>query len=66
MAETYASKPPIAAQMVKRSVNAIASALDQAIMHMDADQFLLSSKTEDFTEGISAFFDKREPRFKGN
>ena len=66
MAETYASRPPIAAQMVKRSVNAIASALDQAIMHMDADQFLLSSKTEDFTEGLSAFFDKREPRFKGN
>jgi enoyl-CoA hydratase len=66
MAETYASKPPIAAQMVKRSVNAIASALDQAIMHMDADQFLLSSKTKDFTEGITAFLEKREPRFKGN
>ena len=66
MAETYASKPPIAAQMVKRSVNAIASALDQAIMHMDTDQFLLSANTEDFMEGITAFLEKREPRFKGN
>ena len=66
MADTYASQPPIAAQMVKRSINAITSALDQSIMHMDTDQFLLSSKTEDFMEGITAFFEKRDPRFKGN
>jgi enoyl-CoA hydratase len=66
MAETCASKPPIAAQMVKQSVNTIASALNQAIMHMDGDQFLLTSKTEDFVEGISAFLEKREPQFKGN
>ncbi len=65
MADDFASKPPIAAQMVKRSVNAIASALDQSIMHMDSDQFLLTSKTEDFMEGISAFLEKREPTFKG-
>ncbi len=66
IAETYASRPPIAAQMVKRSVNAITSALDQAIMHMDTDQFLLASKTEDFMEGITAFLEKKEPQFKGN
>jgi enoyl-CoA hydratase/carnithine racemase len=52
--------------MVKRSVNAITSALDQAIMHMDTDQFLLASKTEDFMEGITAFLEKKEPQFKGN
>ncbi len=66
LAEAYASKPPIAAQMVKRSVNAIISALDQSIMHMDGDQFLLTAKTNDFLEGITAFLEKRVPRFKGN
>lgn len=66
MARKYAAQPPISAQMVKRSVNAIASALDQAIMHMDADQFLLTTQTEDYLESVSAFFEKREPSFKGN
>jgi enoyl-CoA hydratase/carnithine racemase len=66
MARKYAAQPPIAAQMVKRSVNAIASALDQSIMHMDADQFLLTTQTKDYLEGVSAFLEKREPSFKGD
>jgi enoyl-CoA hydratase/carnithine racemase len=66
MAEAYAAQPPIAAQMVKRSVNAISSALDQAIMHMDSDQFLYATSGEDFQEAVQAFFDKRTGVYKGN
>jgi enoyl-CoA hydratase len=65
MAGQYAALPPIAAQMIKRSVNAIASALDKAIMHMDSDQVLLASLTEDYREGVNAFFEKRPPDFTG-
>ena len=65
MAEDYAAQPPIAVQMVKRSVNAISSALDQAIMHMDSDQVLLAQSTDDFVEAVTAFFEKRKPEFKG-
>ncbi len=65
MALAYAAKPPMAAQMIKKSVNHLVSALDQAVMHMDSDQFLLATSTEDHMEGVSAFLEKREPMFKG-
>ncbi|MBU2515047.1 enoyl-CoA hydratase/isomerase family protein [bacterium] len=66
MAQEYANQAPMAAQMVKRSVNAISSALDRAIMHMDSDQLLYSISGNDFQEGVQAFFEKRKPDFKGN
>ncbi len=66
MAERYAGQPPIAVQMIKQSINAVSAAMDDAIMHMDADQNLLTGTTEDRREGISAFFEKRDPEFKGN
>jgi len=66
LAEFYAAKPPIACQMIKRSVNAISSALDQSIMHMDFDQNIMSSQTEDRKEAIDAYLNKRPPSYKGN
>ena len=65
-AEIYANKPPIAVQMIKQSVNRIVSALDQSIMHMDADQNLFTRTTSDHPEATSAYRDKRKPAFKGN
>ncbi|MEM7250297.1 MAG: enoyl-CoA hydratase/isomerase family protein [Pseudomonadota bacterium] len=65
-AERYAAKAPIAAQMIKRSVNAISSALDQSIMHMDFDQNLQTVMSDDATEAVSAYLGNRKPSFKGN
>ena len=65
-AKDYVKMPPIPAQMIKKSINHIIGALDQAIMHMDADQHSLTMKTEDLREGIAAFFGKREGNYKGN
>tara|TARA_B100000963_G_scaffold281039_1_gene249492 strand:- start:4105 stop:4821 length:717 start_codon:yes stop_codon:yes gene_type:complete len=47
LAKKYASKPTLPAQMIKRSVNALTYQADQAIMHMDYDQFLLSREFQE-------------------
>ena len=66
LAERYARQPPVAVQMIKQSINAVSSALDDAIMHMDADQNILTTYTRDRDEGISAFFERRAPTFQGD
>lgn len=66
LARHYAGLPPIAVQMIKRSANAYAGALDAAVMHADTDQWLLATRTADFAEGVQSFFAKREPNFSGD
>ena len=66
MAEHYVNKPPVAVQMIKQSVNRIVSALDQSIMHMDVDQNLFSSTSEDRSKAVQAYLNGTHPEFTGN
>jgi enoyl-CoA hydratase/carnithine racemase len=66
LAAQVAAMPPVPVRMAKRAINASATALDNAVSYMDADQFLLAQGTEDALEGALAFFEKRPPRFTGN
>ena len=65
-AETYVNKSPVAAQMIKRSVNQITGALDRAIMHMDADQNIFAMTTDDQTAAAEAYLAGVLPNFKGD
>ena len=65
MAEKVARQPPISVAMTKLTVNRLAHALDDLASHMDIDQFALASMTEDHKEGVSAFIERRKPRFTG-
>jgi enoyl-CoA hydratase/carnithine racemase len=66
LAAEFAALPPLAVQMIKRSINAVAHALDAAVLHADADQWLLATQGDDFAEALAAFRDKRAGMFTGN
>lgn len=63
-AEKVASLPPLPVRMTKEAVNAQANQMQFSFM--DRDQYLLTSRTQDFKEGVSAFFDKRPAAFRGD
>jgi len=66
MAGIYTSLPPVAVQAIKKSINAYSGALDQAVMHMDTDQFLLLQNSEDAKEAFMALTEKRSGKFTGD
>lgn len=65
LAEKVARQPPISVAMTKLTVNRLIHALDDLASHMDGDQFALASMTEDHTEGVAAFRERRKPKFRG-
>ncbi len=65
LAATIAEKAPIALQLVKEAVKfASRSNLDEGLRR-EVDLFAICFSTEDKTEGVAAFLEKRKPVFKG-
>ncbi len=65
LAAKIAEKAPIALQMSKEAVKfASRSNLDEGLRR-EVDLFAICFSTEDKTEGVSAFLEKRKPNFQG-
>lgn len=65
LAERLASQPGRGVALIKRAINAAGeNTLDQQL-DLERDLQRLAGRTEDYREGVRAFMEKREPRFKG-
>jgi enoyl-CoA hydratase/carnithine racemase len=65
LAKTIAAKGPIALRFIKEAVNkGLDLTLEQGL-RLEGDLYFLLHTTQDRTEGIKAFLEKRTPKFKG-
>jgi len=64
-AEKLAKQAPVAIRLAKVLLNRSGDTPIDVALEMEAMAFGLISSTEDIYEGLQAFMEKREPKFKG-
>jgi|TARA_B100001971_G_C18225888_1_gene560374 enoyl-CoA hydratase/3-hydroxyacyl-CoA dehydrogenase len=65
LAKRLAAGPPVALKVAKRVMNLGSQLSLEKGLKMEAASFGTLAETEDIIEGISAFFERRKPKFKG-
>jgi enoyl-CoA hydratase/carnithine racemase len=65
LAATVAERPPIAARLAKQAVIAAEETVLTAGLENERRLYELAMATEDRVEGMTAFLEKREPKFEG-
>lgn len=65
LAEKIAAGPPLALRLDKQMLNRAAAGDLTSALEVEAFSQGLAIASEDHTEGVGAFFDKRPPRFSG-
>lgn len=59
MSRKIIAKPPMPVEMTKLAVNSLFGDLEELSNHMDADQFALTTYTDEHRAGLSAFLEKK-------
>ena len=65
LAAKIASGPPIALRWMKANLNRALEADLETCLKYEADRMVRGALTDDYTEAVSAFAEKRAPNFKG-
>src|SRR5699024_7014152 len=65
LAEKVAGQAPVSIRLIKEAVGAAEDLSVYEGMRMERKNFYLTFATEDQSEGMQAFVEKRTPRFKG-
>lgn len=65
LAQRMVEGPPVALKLAKRTINLSAQFPLEVGLQAEAQAVSIISSTEDIMEGISAFFERRKPEFKG-
>ena len=65
LATELIGKPPIAIRLSKALINNSTETHPEVGFWQEAEAFGLVASTDDFSEGVAAFLEKRKPQFKG-
>jgi enoyl-CoA hydratase/carnithine racemase len=65
LAEEAAKQAPVSVALAKRALRRARDLDLRAVLDQEAESLLTCMKTEDWREGIAAFAERREPRFRG-
>jgi len=65
LARELASGPPVSLRAAKYAINFGAELPAEIGQYIEAGMFAVATSTQDVVEGVSAFFQRRKPEFKG-